>query len=557
MKKSIFTSILILLTAFSFGQSIVLSPVGDDVVVTRYGSLPVISGRRASGTSASPTAVSSGLNLLLITGQGFNGSGFSGDGATISLRTSQNWNTTNNGSQIVFSTTPNNSTLLLDRMIIANDGKVGIGTSSPATKLHINEPSASSAVSLQLTNTDAGSTIGDGLHFGLNPSGLFSFGASIINKENSYLVLGANNNQTQLFLEQTGNVGINTLVAQDAKLTIEANSTCCSGIPYSTLTLRESEVDGARLRFTNTHTTSNSLFWDVFGSPLGAGNEANAAMNFYYSTGAGTGNNVMSLKGNGRVGIGVGSPLDRLHIEGGGSASLVRLSTTSGLTGIRMQNNGTGASGGDWSMYANEFNELFWGYSTDNFVSATTVLRMAPNGANYNLNPTSNDVVFLGSSTNRWKEIFSVLPLNTSSDRRLKKNIVEIKYGLEDVLKLNAVTYNWKNGSDSKLHLGFIAQEVDKIIPEIVSKSGLSDEEYTRLEKEGKPINDTYGMEYTGLIPVLVKAIQEQQQMIEDKALKISQLEEKSKRMNDLEARLSAIEASLGKPNHEVKSDKK
>jgi hypothetical protein len=554
MKKFIQTSIFLLIVQFAFGQSVTISPTGDDIILTKYGSIPVVLGKRANGTSSAPTPVGNGSNLLYLSGTGYNGTSFTTDRATISLRATQTWTSTANGTQIAFTTTPNGTTNDLERMVIANDGKVGIGTSAPATRLHIHEPNAGSSGSFQLTNADAGATVSDGLHFGLNPSGLFSFGASIINKENSFLALGTNNNSTQLFLDQSGNVAVGTLLAQDAKLTIEANSTCCGGIPYSTLTLKESEADGSRLRFTNTNSATDSRFWDIYGSPAINGGEANATMSLFYSTATGTGNNVMNLKGNGRVGIGTGSPADQLHLSNlsGTGDVYTRISSNAGLTGLRLQNNG-----GDWTMYTNEFNRLFFGYSTNNFASTSNVLFLEPVGANYNFLPAVSDQVFLGNTSSRFKEIYSVLPLNTSSDRRLKKDITTIKYGLDEVLKLNAVSYHWRNNSDSKLHLGFIAQEVDKIIPEIVSKSNLSDEEFEKIAKKGTLPSDTYGMEYTGLIPVLVKAIQEQQQMIDDKSLKINQLEEKLKRMNDLESRLTAIEVSLNKPTQEVKSDRK
>ena len=56
-----------------------------------------------------------------------------------------------------------------------------------------------------------------------------------------------------------------------------------------------------------------------------------------------------------------------------------------------------------------------------------------------------------------------------SSDRTLKRNIVSIETGLEIALALNPVQYMWKNNRDYYEHIGFIAQEVEKIRPELVS----------------------------------------------------------------------------------------
>ena len=96
----------------------------------------------------------------------------------------------------------------------------------------------------------------------------------------------------------------------------------------------------------------------------------------------------------------------------------------------------------------------------------------------------------------------------TSSDRRLKSNIIESDFGLNEIMRLSPKTYNkYKSTKKEQLiskEIGFIAQEVKGIIPELVSFIG----------KE----NNLYGISYDMLIPVLTKAIQEQQ--IQIKALK-------------------------------------
>jgi hypothetical protein len=68
-------------------------------------------------------------------------------------------------------------------------------------------------------------------------------------------------------------------------------------------------------------------------------------------------------------------------------------------------------------------------------------------------------------------------------------------------MQLRPVSFQWKAGSDKGTHLGLIAQEVDTVLPEAVQKS----------TDAGAPL----GMNYSTLIPVLIKAIQEQQGMLE------------------------------------------
>lgn len=106
-----------------------------------------------------------------------------------------------------------------------------------------------------------------------------------------------------------------------------------------------------------------------------------------------------------------------------------------------------------------------------------------------------------------------------SSDKNLKKNIDDIPYGLDTVMDLRPVEYNWKNESDSQIKsLGFVAQDVEKVIPKLV-------------------ITDANGMKQLntiGLVPVAIKAIQEQQDEID--ALKLD-IQELQKRLDILEAK--------------------
>lgn len=100
-----------------------------------------------------------------------------------------------------------------------------------------------------------------------------------------------------------------------------------------------------------------------------------------------------------------------------------------------------------------------------------------------------------------------------SSDRRLKKDIQELNYGLNEILELKPVSYQLRGPSDNKRKLGLIAQDVHKVVDELVQVPE-SNEEYLSLN-------------YMGLIPVLIKAMQEQQEQIEELKLKINALQDK------------------------------
>src|SRR5713101_428217 len=60
----------------------------------------------------------------------------------------------------------------------------------------------------------------------------------------------------------------------------------------------------------------------------------------------------------------------------------------------------------------------------------------------------------------------------STSDGRLKKDVRDLASGIETLLKLRPVTFRWKAEEDKSHHFGLIAQEVEKVVPEVVSHSG-------------------------------------------------------------------------------------
>ncbi|MBP7679849.1 MAG: tail fiber domain-containing protein [Saprospiraceae bacterium] len=136
----------------------------------------------------------------------------------------------------------------------------------------------------------------------------------------------------------------------------------------------------------------------------------------------------------------------------------------------------------------------------------------------------------LGHSTGRWKELWAVNGVIQTSDKRFKKDINNLDYGLQTVLNMRPVSYKWKDEkAGTQRKIGFIAQEMEQIIPEIISHNQLSREGEEEMKKANIPvpeITDPYGMNYTELIPVLVKAIQDQQKIIENLQQRVAELEE-------------------------------
>lgn len=99
-----------------------------------------------------------------------------------------------------------------------------------------------------------------------------------------------------------------------------------------------------------------------------------------------------------------------------------------------------------------------------------------------------------------------------NSDIRYKKNIEALSGSLNKVLNLRGVTYEWKDSSKGQgVQLGFVAQEVEKIAPELVS-----------TDKDGYK-----SVDYARVTPLLVEAMQEQQAQLESQQQRIDALETK------------------------------
>ncbi len=102
------------------------------------------------------------------------------------------------------------------------------------------------------------------------------------------------------------------------------------------------------------------------------------------------------------------------------------------------------------------------------------------------------------------------------SDKRVKRNIRPLNSSLGSVKKLRPSTYEMEVSDNQKREIGFIAQEVKDQFPELVHEN--------MDDKTGESI---YTLNYNGIIVIAVKAIQEQQEIIEQQARRIEALEKK------------------------------
>lgn len=207
---------------------------------------------------------------------------------------------------------------------------------------------------------------------------------------------------------------------------------------------------------------------------------------------------LMRILANGNVGIGTTLPSAKLHVNG--TARFENIPTVSSNTYVlTTDSNGilsrqlASSIGNGLSNTCNSNNFLIK-KSTSSF----TCSQIYDNGLNIGIGTTFPSFKLDVNGTIRATDI------TTISDSKYKKDINQIEDALSTILKLDGKTYNWNSSENSnmnfsnRLQYGLIAQEVEKVLPSLAYKSE----------------NGDYGINYIGLIPLLIEAIKEQQEQI-------------------------------------------
>ena len=104
-----------------------------------------------------------------------------------------------------------------------------------------------------------------------------------------------------------------------------------------------------------------------------------------------------------------------------------------------------------------------------------------------------------------------------TSDRNLKENIVQINNEniIDKVTSLNGYNFNFKNDETKQTKSGLIAQEVEEVMPELISTT----------------TDGNKSMDYNGMIPYLVECIKVQQTQIQTQQTQINMLKNKIENM--------------------------
>ena len=197
--------------------------------------------------------------------------------------------------------------------------------------------------------------------------------------------------------------------------------------------------------------------------------------------------------------------------SGGYSTAMGRITTASGFNSTAM---GRSTIASDYaSTVIGHYNSS--GSSVTNsatsFNTANTAFVIG-NGT-YNVKSDAFKVMFNGDATLAGN-------LSVNSDARLKANIISLGSTLTKLLQIDGKSYTMKKDENNKQKIGVLAQDIEKVFPELVSES-----------------NGIKSVNYQGLVPVLINALKEQQSEIEILKQQQAEIDELKEMVQELVSR--------------------
>ena len=385
----------------------------------------------------------------------------------------------------------------IEQMHLSTLGKFGIGIKSPAAKLHVDGGeyvSLSSPGYLVLGNTAAANLALDysmiQSRYNGAPFDLY------LNYYGGYTKIGTYGNGIQV--SPDGTVGIRGTNLSDYALTVNASSVL-NGITvtdpennYILYSRKSGEGEGIFVRKTSTSSTASTIYSSNSGLGAGVQGVGTNGDGVYGSSTGGDGVSGISTNGPGVYG-------SSTYKDGVSGYS----STKSGLYGYGY--NGVYGEGVNYGIIGSSSSGVgVYGYSNSNY-------------AGYFVGSVFSSGQYLGS------------------DEKLKENIKDFSSAMNIINQLHPKQYDFRHDGNYKLmnlmqgnHYGLIAQDVEKILPGLVKNSRF-DLDNTTLSKPADIRNslgqngtkkggviDFKALNYTELIPIMIKGMQEQQTIIEE-----------------------------------------
>ena len=524
---------------------------------------------KSSGTGASPTIVQANEIVGTINYYGYDGSAYkplARVGASVDGTPGAG---VMPGRLEFWTTSTSSSTSPIKRMVIDNNGKVGIGTTSPVTKLHVNgdqlifgdlllEGSANSFRTVSMNTVDGSDNQSLYLCGGATAStargGYVKVEGNEVSSAGGTVKIAAGNvstgdidfltaNTQRMIINNAGNVGIGT-TSPDKKLTVvddgAANgsqnitaqfSNQTSGATSSALYIGAS-AGADWLIGKNIYGVSSQSYFQI-GNQAGTTpaltinhttNNATFAGNITVSTAGATLNLLSETNGNSTINF--ADPADNnvgqiIYRHNGNSMAF----DTNDVERMRINSDGLLFVGDTGTTYGYNSHHIARDYSQGYALIVRNSNTSTQNNSVLQLNQaettsTTQGYFLIGrqgdpsSGTNRIL-IYSngnVANVNNSygaiSDERLKENIVDATPKLDDLMKVKIRNYNFI-GQENK-QIGVIAQEIENVFPSLVEDT-----------KDPESEETTKSVKYSVLVPIMLKAIQELKAEVEDLKSKI------------------------------------
>ena len=385
--------------------------------------------------------------------------------------------------------------------------KVGIGTTSPASPLHLHESSSGSIEGLKVTNSTTGTAVGDGLSIGLDSSeNVFLF-----NYESTAMKFGTSGSE-RMRLDSSGRLLIGVTSTDDYDGFNSSLQVSGTGGDDSSITIS---------RFSNDISNGNLILaksrnGSVGGNTVLQANDICGAIQFHGNDGGGF-HQAASISS--KIESGIGSddvPANLIFSTNGGSTSVterIRIDSLGNLlvgrTSTVTINGNTSNStfeqhiNGSWSVAVHSSQTAKRGYAA--FYAETGDGSSGGDHFAYFANQTNSKFMIFGNGNveNRNNSYGQI------SDETLKQDIVDAASQWDDIKNLRVRKFRFKDSPTGVLQIGVVAQEIEKV------SAGLVD-----TDNEG-----IKSVKYSILYMKAVKALQEAITKIEVLETKVAALE--------------------------------